>query len=715
MKKHILFLGFLLIVFGLRIDAQTLKNIHRHNQPVLRIPTHLIDKVETADVQGTPHLRAIQLNGYVSEIPLAQIDSITHSDGEAVDPAQLGNLRTASVTGVVRDQNNQPLFDCIVRSPYGGEETRTDLNGVFFLNNILVYDKLGYITITKPGFHQGSRSFLPLESGSNRVNVQLLPMTQSGSFYGGIGGTVSSGPLNITFPANAFVTENNQSYAGLVKVFAEALDPTSNSMFDQMPGELLGAMNDSLRLLRSFGMANIELRDLNDNELQLAPGATATLRFVIPQSMLSEAPQTIDWWSFDEMQGIWKHEGIAQRQGSFYIGQAPHFSWWNCDRPEEFNDLLGTVNASNGSPISDALVNVVTQTMGSGVSYTNSNGEFSGRVPKNQQLTIKTYLTCSSTSDWALAYSEILPSGSQALIDTITATLDGRYPLTGVLVECNNLPVENGYVEFGTNLYFTNQGQFNIQTCAPDTYIIRGFEAINFDSLHASSYQTIYVGNEGADAGIIQTCTHQFGTVSDFDNNVYPTVFIGNQIWMTKNYRSSHYANGDLIPNISDSQQQWQMQTEGAWCANENLPANELIYGKLYNWYTAVDDRNLCPTGWHVPSDAEWNILIEELDPSYNPETLSIQSSIAGGKLKSVTGWNAPNAGATNESNFQGLPGGGRGELGFTTPGNSGTWWTSTESNLVGALIRSLNKDTGNVNRGGDYKWNGKSVRCIKN
>jgi hypothetical protein len=64
-------------------------------------------------------------------------------------------------------------MNAIVRSPYGGEETRTDPNGVFFLNNILVYDKLGYITITKPGFHQGSRSFLPLETGRNRVNVQL--------------------------------------------------------------------------------------------------------------------------------------------------------------------------------------------------------------------------------------------------------------------------------------------------------------------------------------------------------------------------------------------------------------------------------------------------------------------------------------------------------------------------------------------------------------
>jgi hypothetical protein len=203
MKKRILFLGFLLMLFGLRIDAQTLKNIHRHNQPVLRIPTHLIDKVETADVQGTPHLRVIQFNGYVSEIPLAQIDSITHSEGQAVDPAQLGNLRTASVTGVVRDHNNEPMFDCIVRSPYGGEETRTDPNGVFLLSNILVYDKLGYITITKPGFHQGSRSFLPLENGSNRVNVQLLPMTQSGSFTSSTGGTVTSGSLQLNFPANA--------------------------------------------------------------------------------------------------------------------------------------------------------------------------------------------------------------------------------------------------------------------------------------------------------------------------------------------------------------------------------------------------------------------------------------------------------------------------------------------------------------------------------
>jgi hypothetical protein len=318
MKKRILFLGFLLIVFGLELDAQTLKNIHRHNQPVLRIPTHLIDKVETAEVNGAQVLQVRQLNGYVSEIPLSQIDSITHSEGEAVDPAQLGNMRTASVMGVVTGSTGVPEMNAIVRSPYGGEETRTDPNGVFFLNNILVYDKLGYITITKPGFHQGSRSFLPLETGSNRVNVQLLPMTLSGTFSGTTGGTVTSGLLQLTFPSNS-VTLNGQPYTGEVRVYAAALDPTSTAMFDQMPGELLGGLNDSLRLLRSFGMASIELRDASMYELQLDTNVAVTLTFNIPTELQSEAPQTIDWWSFDEVQGIWMYEGVAQRQGNQYI------------------------------------------------------------------------------------------------------------------------------------------------------------------------------------------------------------------------------------------------------------------------------------------------------------------------------------------------------------------------------------------------------------
>ena len=120
MKKRLVFFGFLLMMIGLRMDAQTIKNIHRHNQPVLRIPIDLIDKVETVEVDGRKVLHVTQFNGFVNQVPVSQIDSITHSDGEAVDPAQLGQLKTASVVGLVRDLNNAPVFNALVRSPFGG-------------------------------------------------------------------------------------------------------------------------------------------------------------------------------------------------------------------------------------------------------------------------------------------------------------------------------------------------------------------------------------------------------------------------------------------------------------------------------------------------------------------------------------------------------------------------------------------------------------------
>ena len=82
MRKLSVALAAVFLSLSAQLNAQTLKNIHRHNLPVLRIPTHLIDKVETAEVNSAQVLRVRQLNGYVSEIPLAQIDSITHSEGD---------------------------------------------------------------------------------------------------------------------------------------------------------------------------------------------------------------------------------------------------------------------------------------------------------------------------------------------------------------------------------------------------------------------------------------------------------------------------------------------------------------------------------------------------------------------------------------------------------------------------------------------------------
>ena len=707
MMKHVLFFSLFLLISNPKVNAQTLKNIHRHNLPVLRIPTHLIDKVETAEVNGAQVLQVHQLNGYVSEIPLAQIDSITHSEGEAVDPAQLGVLRTASVMGVVTGPTGAPEMNAIVRSPYGGEETRTDPNGVFLLSNILVYDKLGYIIITKPGFHQGSRSFLPLETGSNRVNVQLLTMTQSGSFTASAGGTVSSGLLQLTFPANA-ITLNGQPYTGTVLVYAASLDPTSTSMFDQMPGDLLGVLNDSMSILRSFGMMSVELRDANMNELQLANEQSATLTFNIPASLQAEAPQSIDWWSFDEDQGIWIHEGVAQKQGNTYVGQASHFSWWNLDVPGTFNDMALTVVSSKGDLVSGAKVELVSPTMGTLTRYTNANGVISGRVPKNQDLELRIYLICSVTNDWTLATTGTINSLDGPIAESFQAELFNYefYPISGTVVNCQNQPVASGYVKMGSQVYLTNEtGQFTIQTCAAGEYVIRAYDTSNPDSIKASALDTVQVGIDGINIGDLQACIEFFGAVSDIEGHIYQTVLIGSQFWMAENLRSATYANGEPIPNVTDTT--WAQLSTGAWCHYDNNTANDAIYGKLYNWYTTVDPRGLCPVGWHVPTDAEWTVLMDYLGGE----------SVAGGKMKSTTGWNAPNTGATNESGFSGLPGGSRAASNdglYDLVGYYGDLWSSSESSAAFAWFCFLDLYSGGTARFSNDKRNGHSVRCLR-
>ncbi len=142
-------------------------------------------------------------------------------------------------------------------------------------------------------------------------------------------------------------------------------------------------------------------------------------------------------------------------------------------------------------------------------------------------------------------------------------------------------------------------------------------------------------------------------SVTDIDGNIYETVQIGSQIWMKENLRTTKYANGDVIPNVTDGNQ-WSNLTTGAWSCYSNNNQIQNLFGNLYNWFAVADQRNICPTGWHVPSDVEWITLTDYLGGE----------SVAGGKMKSTAiYWQSPNQDATNESGFSGLPGGFRFQL----------------------------------------------------
>jgi len=196
--------------------------------------------------------------------------------------------------------------------------------------------------------------------------------------------------------------------------------------------------------------------------------------------------------------------------------------------------------------------------------------------------------------------------------------------------------------------------------------------------------------------------------VTDIDGNVYNTIKINNQIWMAENLKTKKFNNGDLIGTTIPPDADIRSETSPvyAWAYNGN-EANMDVYGLLYTWYVVNDNRKLCPTGWHVPSDNEWKILTEFLGGD----------SIAGGKLKQTgtSYYFTPNLGATNESGFTALPSGLRYPIGnFNSMGDGPVWWTSTEYDNNNSIFRSLGYSGKSIRRDYYPKNSGFAIRCIK-
>lgn len=316
-------------------------------------------------------------------------------------------------------------------------------------------------------------------------------------------------------------------------------------------------------------------------------------------------------------------------------------------------------------------------------------------------------------------------------IDSITYTI----PNPGNLATLTTLPIGNitdiaattgGNITNDGGTAITNRGVVWSTTQNPTTAnnsITNGSGTGSFTSnltgltanttYYVRAYATNSAGTAYGNELSFTTTTGGGGIVTNpgagvtFDGYTYPSIVLGNgQEWMSENLRTTTYANGNPIPNVTDNTQ-WENLTTGAWSHYNNDSQYENPYGKLYNWYTVDDPRNVCPTGWHVPTDAEWTILSDYLGGE----------NVAGGKMKS-TGtqyWLSPNTDATNESGFSGLPGGLRSFNGtFNDIGNLGYWWSSTEYITTNAWYRYLSYDSGIVYRYGNYKKDGFSVRCLR-
>jgi uncharacterized protein (TIGR02145 family) len=212
------------------------------------------------------------------------------------------------------------------------------------------------------------------------------------------------------------------------------------------------------------------------------------------------------------------------------------------------------------------------------------------------------------------------------------------------------------------------------------------------------------------------------GTVTDIDGNVYQTIVIGDQEWMTENLKVTHYSNGDPIPHLPGDYE-WQDTSEGAYCYYENETSNAETYGNLYNWFAVTDPRGIAPEGWHVPTDEEimqlemsLGMTWEEAHDEFRRGTN--EGSKLAGNADLWTDGNLENDPEFGSSGFELLPGGLRSgnNSGFFYLNTDGGFWSTTESTEDNSMAwyRSLYYEETDVYRYFYFKRMGISVRCVR-
>jgi uncharacterized protein (TIGR02145 family) len=210
------------------------------------------------------------------------------------------------------------------------------------------------------------------------------------------------------------------------------------------------------------------------------------------------------------------------------------------------------------------------------------------------------------------------------------------------------------------------------------------------------------------DSPIIFNPNLTYGTVSDIDGNAYKTIEIGTQVWMAENFRVTKNNDNSPIALVTNNVAWGALSTPGYCWYNNDSSTYKTLYGAMYNWYE-VNTGKLCPTGWHVPSDEEWSILITFIGGEIG----------AADKLREtgITHWKSSNPAVTNIYGFTALPSSYRTNIGAYHPlGDAGSWWTTTTpANIPSrAFYRMILVNDSNLPKDNDVKTIGFSVRCVK-
>jgi uncharacterized protein (TIGR02145 family) len=387
----------------------------------------------------------------------------------------------------------------------------------------------------------------------------------------------------------------------------------------------------------------------------------------------------------------------------------------------------GVVLNEGGSPVTQRGVCISTSNPPMVVKGDNSNytvdssgpGPFTSKIyfrgTNNSLRSATRYIRAYAMNSYGTAYGEVqicfpkysppeIPIINLSGLTSSTAKINVELPInfnnpTQALSELDLCYSSNPEPSINENhVSILNLNQYTINNLLPNT----------------TYYVRCYAKNSG---GYVYSSEISFttweGEITDKSGNIYQIKTIGDHIWTVNNLQTTKFNDGSNIQLIQDNLL-WASTSSSAYCTYTD-------YGKLYNYYAVMDNRNLCPSGWHVPTDNDWKSL--EISLGMNTDQVNatgLRGTLEGGKLKYVNksiyeGWNFPNVGATNSSGFSAFGAGYRNTEGiFDNENISANFWTITEFDAISAWSRSLGLSHAQIIRLNINKGYGFSVRCIK-
>ncbi len=356
-----------------------------------------------------------------------------------------------SVEGYILDENAVPLAGVQVSA--GDRTGLTDEYGYFRFQDVLLPQAGGTVRVSRTGYFEACRSFSIQAARNAFVQVKMLRRTVTGIVDATTGGQVSTTEgARVELPAQGVVVAGSGApYSGNVHVSARLIDPSSNGgLLAAIPGDARALNKEGkLRFAASLGMLAIELHGDAGQLLQIATGREAALTIPIPSALQGAAPQSISLWSLDEAKGFWKEESTAVRNGNNYTGKVSHFSFWEAAVGLPVVTLRAQVLNSSLQPLAHTPVMVtpagVPWMSGYGrFGYTDAGGYLQAVVPASSNLVLDVVTPCASP-----VFSHPISTGTSDIdLGAIHGNAgQGAVVLQGTVLDCNNDPVTDGYVQ----------------------------------------------------------------------------------------------------------------------------------------------------------------------------------------------------------------------------------------------------------------------------